>query len=263
MTVVPIRWRDVSVGTVFRRTFRDGPTFSDDDVRFVQVVASLTAQALRNAHRYERLAQRQQETGEVMRRMELERVALLSFLRRLLAAFGEREGAWAEGLLPRQLRRARPAGGRRDGGHPGRSQGAVKAAAARAAELRRLIERANHAYYILDKPELSDAEYDRLFRELQELEAKHPEIQTADSPSHRVGASPAAAFKKHRHLVPMLSLANAFNEKELAEWEGRNARLSSDATTAGYTLEVKIYCAAESLTYHDGPLLIASTSGNS
>src|SRR5207248_2482095 len=86
---------------IFLRTFRDGPTFSDDDVRFVQVVASLTAQALRNAHRYERLAQRQQETGEAMRRMELERVALLSFLRRLLGAFGEREGAWAEGLLPR------------------------------------------------------------------------------------------------------------------------------------------------------------------
>src|SRR5438067_1312333 len=101
ITVVPITWRGVSIGAIFLRTFRDGPTFSDDDVRFVQVVASLTAQALRNAHRYERLAQRQQETGEAMRRMELERVALLSFLRRLLGAFGEREGAWAEGLLPR------------------------------------------------------------------------------------------------------------------------------------------------------------------
>src|SRR6266571_2042057 len=84
ITVVPITWRGVSIGAIFLRTFRDGPTFSDDDVRFVQVVASLTAQALRNAHRYERLAQRQQETGEAMRRMELERVALLSFLRRLV-----------------------------------------------------------------------------------------------------------------------------------------------------------------------------------
>src|SRR5207245_10979043 len=101
ITVVPINWRSVAIGAIFLRTFRDGPTFSDGDVRFVQVVASLTAQALRNAHRYERLAQRQQETGEAMRRMELERVALLSFVRRLLAAFGEREGAWAEGLLPR------------------------------------------------------------------------------------------------------------------------------------------------------------------
>jgi GAF domain-containing protein len=101
ITVVPITWRGVAIGAIFLRTFRDGPTFSDGDVRFVQVVASITAQALRNAHRYERLAQRQQETGETMRRMELERVALLAFLRRLLAAFGEREGAWAEGLLPR------------------------------------------------------------------------------------------------------------------------------------------------------------------
>src|SRR5438552_8550112 len=101
ITVVPITWRGVSIGAIFLRTFRDGPTFSDDDVRFVPVVASLPPPALRNAHRYERLAQRQQETGETMRRMELERVALLSFLRRLLAAFGEREGAWAEGLLPR------------------------------------------------------------------------------------------------------------------------------------------------------------------
>jgi len=101
ITVVPITWRGVAIGAIFLRTFRDGPTFSDQDVRFVQVVASLTAQALRNAHRYERLEQRTQETGETVRRMELERVALLSFLRRLLAAFGEREGAWAEGLLPR------------------------------------------------------------------------------------------------------------------------------------------------------------------
>jgi len=101
ITVVPITWRGVAIGAIFLRTFRDGPTFSDEDVRFVQVVAALTAQALRNAHRYERLAQRQQETGESMRRMELERVALLSFLRRLMGAFGEREGAWAEGLLPR------------------------------------------------------------------------------------------------------------------------------------------------------------------
>ena len=101
ITVVPITWRSVAIGAIFLRTFRDGPTFSDEDLRFVQVVASLTAQALRNAHRYERLADRQQETGEALRRMELERVALLAFLRRLLDAFGTREGAWAEGLLPR------------------------------------------------------------------------------------------------------------------------------------------------------------------
>src|SRR5207253_251896 len=156
----------------------------------------------------------------------------------------------------------RPAGRRRDGRHPGRSQGSVKAAAARAAELRRLVERANYAYYVLDKPEMSDAEYDRLFRELQELEAKHPELRTPDSPTHRVGAEPASAFKKHRHLVPMLSLANAFTEAELAEWEERNARLSPEVTTAGYTLEVKIDGAAVSLTYQDGVFVTGATRGN-
>ncbi|HET7791388.1 MAG TPA: GAF domain-containing protein [Gemmatimonadales bacterium] len=101
ITVVPITWRSVAIGAIFLRTFRDGPTFSDSDVRFVQVVSSLTAQALRNAHRYERLAQRQESSDENLRRMELERVALLSFLRRFLDAFGQREGAWGEGLLPR------------------------------------------------------------------------------------------------------------------------------------------------------------------
>src|ERR671924_1278128 len=88
ITVVPITWRSVAIGAIFLRTFRDGPTFSDADVRFVQVVASLTAQSLRNAHRYERLAARQHDTSDQLRRMELERVALLAFLRRLLDAFG-------------------------------------------------------------------------------------------------------------------------------------------------------------------------------
>jgi DNA ligase (NAD+) len=138
----------------------------------------------------------------------------------------------------------------------------VKGPAARAAELRRLLERANHAYYVLDKPELSDAEYDRLFRELQELEAKHPELRTPDSPTHRVGAEPADKFRKHRHLVPMLSLANAFSEAELAEWEDRNARLVPEARTAGYTLEVKIDGAAVSLTYGEGVFTVGATRGN-
>ncbi len=138
----------------------------------------------------------------------------------------------------------------------------MKGSAARAAELRRLIERANYAYYVLDKPEMSDAEYDRLFRELQELEAKHPELRTADSPTQRVGAEPASAFKKHRHLVPMLSLANAFNEAELAEWENRNFRLVPEVRTAGYTLEVKIDGAAVSLTYEKGVFAVGATRGN-
>ena len=138
----------------------------------------------------------------------------------------------------------------------------MKGAAARAAELRRILERANHAYYVLDKPDISDAEYDRLFRELQELEAQHPELRTPDSPTLRVGAEPAAGFTKHRHLVPMLSLANAFTEAELAEWEARNARLVPDVKEAGYTLEVKIDGAAVSLTYEAGLLVTGATRGN-
>ena len=134
--------------------------------------------------------------------------------------------------------------------------------AARAAELRRLIERANHAYYVLDRPEISDAEYDRLFRELQEIEAAHPDLRTPDSPTHRVGATPSTAFRKHRHLVPMLSLANAFDEAALTAWEQRNARLVPEVTGAGYTLEVKIDGAAVSLTYGDGVLVTGATRGN-
>jgi DNA ligase (NAD+) len=134
--------------------------------------------------------------------------------------------------------------------------------AARAAELRRILERANHAYYLLDKPEMSDAEYDRLFRELQDLEAKNPQLQTPDSPTLRVGGEPTSAFRKHRHLVPMLSLANAFTETELREWEERNARLVPEVKTAGYTLEVKIDGAAVSLTYEDGVFVTGVTRGN-
>jgi DNA ligase (NAD+) len=138
----------------------------------------------------------------------------------------------------------------------------VKKAAARAAELRRILERANHAYYLLDKPELSDAEYDRLFRELQALEEQQPALRTPDSPTLRVGGEPATSFRKHRHLVPMLSLANAFTEAELLEWEERNARLVPEVKEAGYTLEVKIDGAAVSLTYENGVLVTGVTRGN-
>jgi NAD-dependent DNA ligase len=85
--------------------------------------------------------------------------------------------------------------------------------AARADELRQTLNRANHAYYVLDEPEISDAEYDRMLRELQELEQTHPELHTADSPTQRVGAEPASALAKHAHLRPMFSLANAFSQR--------------------------------------------------
>lgn len=115
---------------------------------------------------------------------------------------------------------------------------------------------------MLDAPELSDAEYDRLFRELVELERADRSLRTPDSPTLRVGAEPSQQFRKHRHLVPMLSLANAFNEQELEEWQERNARLVLESRHADYTLEVKIDGAAVSLTYRDGVLEVGATRGN-
>ena len=130
------------------------------------------------------------------------------------------------------------------------------------ARLREQIERANTAYYVLDAPEISDAEYDRLFRELQALEAAHPELQSPDSPTQRVGATAATSLAKITHKRPMLSLANAFTAEELAAWEERNARLASEVRTGGYTTEIKIDGAAVSLTYEDGRLVMGATRGN-
>lgn len=135
-------------------------------------------------------------------------------------------------------------------------------AAERASELRRLIGRANRAYYELDAPEISDAEYDRLFRELQALEAEHPALCTPDSPTQRVGGAPAAALRKHPHRRPMLSLANAFSDDELRAWEERNGRLNPDIVGAGYTTEIKIDGTAVSLTYERGLLVTGATRGN-
>ncbi|MFN2316542.1 MAG: NAD-dependent DNA ligase LigA, partial [Gemmatimonadales bacterium] len=135
-------------------------------------------------------------------------------------------------------------------------------AAARATELRRQIDRANRAYYELDAPEIADAEYDRLFRELQALEAAHPALLTPDSPTQRVGGAPAAALVKHTHQRPMLSLANAFSDEELVAWEERNARINPDVVGAGYTTEIKIDGTAISLTYAKGRLVTGATRGN-
>src|SRR5690349_13855489 len=93
--------------------------------------------------------------------------------------------------------------------------------AARVAELREMIDLHNYRYYVLDEPTIPDAEYDRLFRELQELEAQHPELLTPDSPSQRVGAAPVAAFPPVDHRVPMLSLNNAFTDEEVRAFDRR------------------------------------------
>ena len=131
-----------------------------------------------------------------------------------------------------------------------------------AARLRALIDRANHAYYVLDAPEVSDAEYDRWMVELRALEEAHPALRLPDSPTQRVGAELASALRKHTHLRPMMSLANAFTPEELTAWEDRNARLTEDARAGGYTTEVKIDGSAVSLTYRDGRLASGATRGN-
>lgn len=135
-------------------------------------------------------------------------------------------------------------------------------AARRAAELRHVLNEASYRYYVLDRPTMSDAEYDRLFRELKELEAAYPELVTPDSPTQRIGAEPASQFEKVRHLAPMLSLDNAFDYGELRAWEDRNARILSEVRDAGYVAELKIDGAAVALLYEDGVFVRGATRGN-
>ena len=139
----------------------------------------------------------------------------------------------------------------------------MSAPAKRAAELRSLLERASHEYYVLDRPSLSDADYDLRFRELQGIEREHPTLRTSDSPTQRVGAAPVSALPKHAHRVPMLSLDNAFSNEELQAWEDRLVRLAGeDVRSAGYSAELKIDGAAVSLLYDDGVLVVGATRGN-
>jgi DNA ligase (NAD+) len=136
----------------------------------------------------------------------------------------------------------------------------------RAAELRRQLEHHSYRYFVLDSPEISDSEYDRLFRELQDLEEAHPELKTADSPTARVGSAPASSFTPHRHLVPMLSLDNAFSFEEIRAFDERARKLlgkdDSGADDLEYDCELKFDGASLSLTYEDGLLTVATTRGD-
>ncbi len=144
------------------------------------------------------------------------------------------------------------------------TQADLEELAARAATLRERIERANHEYYVLDAPTLSDREYDALFRELRDLEEAYPTLRTEDSPTQRVGVEALSSFVKHRHQVPMLSLGNAFDDDELREWEARLLRIvgAKELEQSGYVTELKIDGAAVSLTYRDGVLVKGATRGN-
>ncbi|MEB3208933.1 MAG: NAD-dependent DNA ligase LigA [Synechococcus sp.] len=135
---------------------------------------------------------------------------------------------------------------------------------ARAGELRRLLNHAVHAYYVLDAPELEDPVYDRLYRELLELEAAHPELITPDSPTQRVGSTPAAAFSSVEHRIPLLSLDNAFSSEELEAWYGRLLKVldREPGTALPMVGELKIDGNALALSYENGLLVRASTRGD-
>ncbi len=131
----------------------------------------------------------------------------------------------------------------------------------RAEKLREQIRYHNYRYYVLDDPEIPDAEYDRLLRALQQLEQQHPELITPDSPTQRIGAQPLSAFGEVRHELPMLSLDNAFSDEELAEFDRRvRERLGVDAVD--YTAEPKLDGVAVSLLYQDGRLVRGATRGD-
>jgi DNA ligase (NAD+) len=136
------------------------------------------------------------------------------------------------------------------------------AAARQADELRRTLNEASHAYYVLDAPTISDAEYDRMLLELRAIERAHPELVTPDSPTQRVGEEPASHFEKIEHLAPLYSLDNAFSGDDLRAWQERNARIAREVETAGYMAELKIDGAAVALRYEDGLFVRGATRGN-
>ena len=129
------------------------------------------------------------------------------------------------------------------------------------ASLRHQIEEANYHYYVQDNPVLTDAEYDQLMRELQQIEQEHPELQSPDSPTQRVGAGPVQDVPQHRHPLPMLSLANARSEQELRDWHRRAQNILPNATFS-YVCELKIDGLSLALTYEQGQLVIGATRGD-
>ena len=134
----------------------------------------------------------------------------------------------------------------------------------RAAELRQLLNRAGHAYYVLDAPVMEDAVYDRLYRELLELEQKHPDLQRSDSPTQRVGGAPAEGFTSVEHRIGMLSLDNAFNRDDLQAWHERLLKVLDRPNDTRLPLvgELKIDGNALALSYRNGVLERAATRGD-
>ena len=134
--------------------------------------------------------------------------------------------------------------------------------AARVQTLRSQLQAASYAYYVLDAPDLPDEVYDRLYRELQDLEAAHPELVTPDSPTQRVGEKPATQFTSVRHNIPLYSLENAFDLAEFRAWEERWRRQAPDVGQVEYVAELKIDGNALALTYENGVLVRGVTRGD-
>lgn len=132
---------------------------------------------------------------------------------------------------------------------------------ARVEALRAEIRRHDYLYHVLDRPEITDAEYDRMFRELVDLEARYPELVTPDSPTQRAGAPPAAEFRPVPHALPMLSLQNCFRDEELAEWHDRVRRLLGEERVE-YVCEPKLDGLSVELVYEDGVFVVGSTRGD-
>src|SRR5215217_2285570 len=131
----------------------------------------------------------------------------------------------------------------------------------RVEELRRQINYHNYRYHVADDPEISDGEYDALMRELRKIEEDHPELQSPDSPTQRVGGAPSEQFGAVEHVVPMLSLGNAFDEDGVRAWHARASRLLGREVT-GFVLEPKIDGLAVALIYQQGRLVIGATRGD-
>ncbi len=138
----------------------------------------------------------------------------------------------------------------------------AEALRAQAASLRRALHQHNHRYYVLDDPTVSDAEYDALFRTLQAIEAEHPELQTPDSPTQRVGAAPLKAFAPLRHRLPMQSLNNAFTRDELEDFDRRVREGLGVAGAVAYSAEPKLDGLAVSLIYEQGVFARGATRGD-
>jgi len=136
----------------------------------------------------------------------------------------------------------------------------------RVEQLRQKLQEASYAYYALDNPIMEDAVYDRLYRELQDLETQYPEVITLDSPTQRVGERPASQFTSVRHNIPLYSLENAFNIEEFAVWQERWRRYAKEQETGKesfeYVCELKIDGSALALTYENGILIKGVTRGD-